>query len=110
FHISHSFEAFARPQVPDSRLEQFAHDPTRYGPKLRNTWMDKRAIDTKTMLSLCWNQALIAKLAAEAENIVQNTEDERFGSDAVDWKGLFRERLSKVALDVVTARPQEGET
>jgi hypothetical protein len=106
-HIPHLFQAYGRIQVSAEQLALFETNAQEYGPKLRNTWIDKRAIDTKSMLALQWNRALIAKLAREAEDIVNDCITEPRGN--ISWTDFFRDRLYNIVLDVCRARPQGDE-
>ncbi|KAJ4501306.1 hypothetical protein C8R41DRAFT_747882, partial [Lentinula lateritia] len=101
---------FARDGVSQERQELYIKDPVKYGPKLRNTRIDKLTPDTKTMKKSAWNRALIHKFAAKAQDIVDNCEDNRFGMDAIDWVDLFSDRFYDIFKQVVKARRQPGES
>ncbi|KAK7435876.1 hypothetical protein VKT23_019407 [Stygiomarasmius scandens] len=92
-NAQHCYEIFARDGVSMERLTQFEEDPELYGPKLRNSRLDKRGLTTRKILNNDWNQALISKLSGEAEYIVDKCKDNRFGQQKINWPALFEERL-----------------
>ncbi|KAH7874287.1 uncharacterized protein C8R40DRAFT_1012445, partial [Lentinula edodes] len=94
---------FARDGISQERQELHIRDPVKYGPKLRNTRIDKFAPDTKTMKKSPWNRALIHKFAAKAEEIVMNCKDNRFGPEAIDWVDLFSDRFYDIFKQVIKA-------
>ncbi|KAJ3898165.1 hypothetical protein F5879DRAFT_812985, partial [Lentinula edodes] len=101
---------FARDSIPQERLELHIKDPAKYGPKLRNTRIDKFAPDTKAMKKSPWNRALIHHFAAKAEEIVAQCQDTRFGPEAIDWVDLFSDRFYEIYKQIIKARLQPGET
>ncbi|KAH7871141.1 hypothetical protein F5051DRAFT_341734, partial [Lentinula edodes] len=101
---------FARDGISQERQELHIKDPVKYGPKLRNTRIDKFAPDTKTMKKSPWNRALIHHFAAKAGEIAAQCKDDRFGPEAIDWVELFSDRFYEIFKLVVKARRQPGET
>ncbi|KAJ3888843.1 hypothetical protein GG344DRAFT_52841, partial [Lentinula edodes] len=99
-----NYQLFVRPSVSDARLKEFEQNPQACGPKIRNTFIDKRGLTTQHLLEQPWNQQVTQIMAKNAEQIAKNCKDERFG-DKVDWLALFTERIYRVYLDVIKARP-----
>ncbi|KAJ3889185.1 hypothetical protein GG344DRAFT_52143, partial [Lentinula edodes] len=99
-----NYQLFIRPGVSDARLEEFKQNPQTHGPKIRNTFIDKRGLTTQHLLEQPWNQQVNYIMAKNAEAIVGSCKDQRFG-DAVDWSALFSERIYRVCLDVIKGRP-----
>ncbi|KAK7434139.1 hypothetical protein VKT23_020365 [Stygiomarasmius scandens] len=96
-------------QVSDERLQQFYQDPANYGPKLRNSRLDKRGPTTSAILASHWNQALIHKLAAEADLIVSKCADDRFGHEPIEFKAMIHERLAGIIRTEIDARPRDDD-
>ncbi|KAJ3744530.1 hypothetical protein EV360DRAFT_57600, partial [Lentinula raphanica] len=108
-----NYEAFARDGVSQERLQLFMADPKKHGPKLRNTRLDKTGHDTKQILDTPWNRALIRLLAMEARAVVDNCQDDRFGTrkkkKKIRWPNLIRQRLSRIVLDEIKSRPLDDQ-
>ncbi|KAK7434696.1 hypothetical protein VKT23_020060 [Stygiomarasmius scandens] len=104
----HLFETFARDQVDDQRLTNFLADPVAYGPKLRNSRLDKRGTSTQEMLDHNhWNQTLIHNLAEEAAYIYANCPDNRFGEEPEGgWHRLIRVRIQPILKTHLEALPR----
>ncbi|KAK7459465.1 hypothetical protein VKT23_009448 [Stygiomarasmius scandens] len=102
------FETFARDQVNDERLANFHADPQAYGPKLRNSRLDKRGASTQQMLDESrWNQTLMNNLANEAAVIFANCPDKRFGEGPEDgWYKLIRVRIQPILRTHLEALPR----
>ncbi|KAK1221674.1 hypothetical protein PQX77_015504 [Marasmius sp. AFHP31] len=109
-----NWTAFAREGVTSERLHMFYEDPDRYGPKLRNTFIDKGADTTREIMALSWNRCLLVRLSKLASQIVSRSRDPyrfRFGEVKIKWKRLLRERLYRIVLAEVQSRPvDETET
>ncbi|KAJ3840925.1 hypothetical protein F5878DRAFT_498496, partial [Lentinula raphanica] len=101
-----NFKGFVRASVSDDRLAEFVADPSQNGPKVRNTWIDKRATTTKDLAALPWNEQLLLNMTKTATSIVAEAKDKRFGKRTIKWLKLFTERLYRIFLDVVKALPQ----
>ncbi|KAE9383234.1 hypothetical protein BT96DRAFT_844343 [Gymnopus androsaceus JB14] len=108
--IKRSYESFARPGVGNKRLEEFCKDPVNAGPKVKNTWLDKNADTAAEMLSLPWNQELIRTLAMVAESIVRESADKNRFGPALHWVDLFSDRVHRMCVTEMKARPVESET
>ncbi|KAK7438092.1 hypothetical protein VKT23_018258 [Stygiomarasmius scandens] len=104
----HLFEGFARDQVDNERLTNFHVEPTAYGPKLRNSRLDKRGTSTQQMLDESrWNQTLMHNLANEAAVIFANCADKRFGEGPKDgWYKMIRVRLQPILKTHLEALPK----
>ncbi|KAJ3886790.1 hypothetical protein GG344DRAFT_56827 [Lentinula edodes] len=100
-----NYQLFIRPSVSNTRLKEFKQNPQTHGPKIRNTYLDKRGLTTQHLQERPWNQQVTYIMAKNAEGIVNSCKDQRFG-DAVDWLALFSERIYRVYLDVVKGRPK----
>ncbi|KAJ3913930.1 hypothetical protein F5877DRAFT_51418 [Lentinula edodes] len=99
-----NYQLFVRPSVSDARLKEFEQNPQACGPKIRNTFIDKRGLTMQHLLERPWNQQVAHIMARNAEEIAKNCKDKRFG-DKVDWLALFSERIYRVYLDVIKTRP-----
>ncbi|THU99074.1 hypothetical protein K435DRAFT_584183, partial [Dendrothele bispora CBS 962.96] len=104
----HLFESFVCDQVDDERLALFHANPETNGPKLRNSYLDKRGSTTKAILDdSLWNQALMHKLATEAAAIVKACQDDRFGKIShEDWFAMIRVRIQPILKTDLEARPR----
>ncbi|KAK7436124.1 hypothetical protein VKT23_019326 [Stygiomarasmius scandens] len=104
----HLFEGFARDQVDNERLTNFHVEPTAYGPKLRNSRLDKRGMSTQQMLDEShWNQTLMHNLANEAAVIFANCPDKRFGEGPEDgWYKMIRVRIQPILKTHLEALPK----
>ncbi|KAK7441165.1 hypothetical protein VKT23_016646 [Stygiomarasmius scandens] len=104
----HLFEGFARDQVDNERLTNFHTEPTAYGPKLRNSRLDKRGTSTQQMLDESrWNQTLMHNLANEAAVIFANCPDKRFGTGPEDgWYKMIRVRIQPILKTHLEALPK----
>ncbi|KAJ4501225.1 hypothetical protein C8R41DRAFT_716471, partial [Lentinula lateritia] len=100
-----NYQLFVRPSVSDARLKHFEENPQLYGPKIRNTFLDKRGLTTQQLAEQPWNEQVAYIMAKNAEEIFRNCKDQRFG-DAIDWLELFHECIYRVYLDVVKGRPK----
>lgn len=99
-----NYQLFIRPSVSDARLKEFEQNPQAHGPKIRNTFIDKRGLTTQHLSDRPWNQQVTYIMARNAEEIVKNCKDMRFG-DKMDWLALFSERIYRVYLDIIKGRP-----
>ncbi|KAJ3927088.1 MAG: hypothetical protein NXY57DRAFT_868604, partial [Lentinula lateritia] len=101
-----NYRVFVRPSVLDQRLAEFQTDPQQNGPKVRNTWIDKRASTSRDMARLPWNQQLMSLMAQTAQVIAAGFEDGRFGNDPIDWLMLVYECMYRIFLSVIKSRPK----
>ncbi|KAJ4470716.1 hypothetical protein C8R41DRAFT_870691 [Lentinula lateritia] len=99
-----NYQLFICPSVSDARLKEFEQNPQAHGPKIRNTFIDKRGLTTQHLSDWPWNQQVTYIMARNAEEIVKNCKDMRFG-DKMDWLALFSERIYRVYLDIIKGRP-----
>ncbi|KAK7448408.1 hypothetical protein VKT23_013672 [Stygiomarasmius scandens] len=104
----HLYETFVRDQVSDERLANFMVDSNAYGPKLRNSRLDKRGTSTQEMLDEShWNQTLMRNLAQEADTIAKSAPDNRFGEGPEDgWFSLIRVRIQPILKTHLEALPR----
>ncbi|KAJ4466225.1 hypothetical protein C8R41DRAFT_926215 [Lentinula lateritia] len=72
-----NYQLFVCPSVSDGRLKEFEQNPQAYGPKIRNTFIDKRGLTTQHLLEQPWNQQVTTIMAKNAEQIAKNCKDER---------------------------------
>lgn len=100
FGCKHLYEAFAIAQVGDERLMSFREGDEEakatYGPKLRNSRLDKRGNSTTAILDSEWNQMVIYRLAEECAVIASCAKDTRFGKEKHDWSSMLRKRLQPI--------------
>ncbi|KAK7442555.1 hypothetical protein VKT23_016153 [Stygiomarasmius scandens] len=104
----HLFEVFARDQVDDERVTNFHGDPTTYGPRLRNSRLDKRGTSTQQILDESrWNQTLMHNLANEAAIIFASSPDKHFGEGPEDgWYKMIRVHIQPVLKTHLEALPR----
>lgn len=106
----HLYEAFALPQVSDERLKSFREgnedERAKYGPKLRNSQLDKRGTSTTEMLASEWNQTAMYRLVQECTEIASRTKDSRFGKEKHDWLRMIRKRLQPILKTYLEAKPK----
>ncbi|KAJ8081332.1 hypothetical protein PM082_007167 [Marasmius tenuissimus] len=111
FRSRYVHTAFIRSGVSEERLQLFAENPHRHGPKMRNTWLDKSAETTTEILLLPWNRSLIFRLSALGEKIVSKCRDPHMFPTDIDWNALIRARVYRIVLDEIHSRPiDESET
>ncbi|KAL0057661.1 hypothetical protein AAF712_015689 [Marasmius tenuissimus] len=108
FLVKQNYQAFAEPGVPGDRLRQFEEDPKTYGPKVRNTHMDKSGSSTGELESLPWNLRLRTVLVRKIMEIARECRDtRRFGViDKKGWTRCVKERLYRIYLAEIKSRPQ----
>lgn len=110
FGCKHLYEAFALPQIDEERLKAFREGDeaakAKYGPKMRNSRLDKRGTTTTMMLESEWNQMVMFRLAGECTEIASRTKDARFGKEKHDWHGMIRRRLQPILKTHLEAKPK----
>ncbi|KAL0057430.1 hypothetical protein AAF712_015928 [Marasmius tenuissimus] len=108
FLVKQNYQAFAESGVPDDRLRQFEEDPKTYGPKVRNTHIDKSGSSTGEVESQPWNLRLRTVLVRKIMEIARECRDtRRFGVlDKKGWTRCVKERLYRIYLAEIKSRPQ----
>ncbi|KAL0570289.1 hypothetical protein V5O48_011679 [Marasmius crinis-equi] len=110
-HVEKNYQAFAREGVSAERLQRFHKNPDKYGPRIRNTFLDKTGDTTAELAQRPWNQALKSVLVELIEKIVRKSSDpKRFGKvKKRGWEAIVTERLYRVFLAEIRAHAEEGE-
>jgi hypothetical protein len=113
-NAEYTMEIFGKPGVSAERLAQFKQDPITFGPKVHNSFIDKRG-DTRTGYKVTqefreskWNQEMIHKIANLCVSIVKDCPDKgRFGSnlESIQWHTLVGDRFKTIYVDIVNALP-----
>ncbi|KAL0567281.1 hypothetical protein V5O48_014713 [Marasmius crinis-equi] len=112
FLVRRNYQAFAGQGVSDERLRLFEEDPKKFGPKIRNTFMDRNGDSTGELELRPWNLRLRTLLVRKVMEIARECRDpNRFGTmDKKGWKSCVKERLYRIFLAVVKAIPRDDET
>lgn len=110
FGCKHLYEAFVLPQVNDERLKSFREGDeeakAKFGPKLRNSQLDKRGTTTTEILNNEWNQTVMYRLSEECSEIASRAKDTRFGNEKHDWPAMIRKRLQPILKTHLEAKPK----
>lgn len=96
------WEKFA---VPHERLQLYKRNPSGYGPKLGEGFLDTSSSSASLMVKLAWNRAVITELAAQASGFFQERPEYYAKSGYnIDWTSLFTERIYRYLFILQEAR------
>ncbi|KAL0061547.1 hypothetical protein AAF712_011634 [Marasmius tenuissimus] len=109
--IDHLQDVWARNGVTEERLNQFRLDPTKYAPKVHNTWLDKSGSTKEELRNSQWNRALMHNLEQLVLLIVRDCGDKNYFAalTAAECTTKFRKHFDRAYAGVISSRPKNDE-
>ncbi|KAJ8089182.1 hypothetical protein PM082_014430 [Marasmius tenuissimus] len=109
--IDHLQDVWARNGVNEECLNQFRLDPTKYAPKVHNTWLDKSGSTKEELRNSQWNRALMHNLEQLVLLIVRDCGDKNYlaALTAAECTTKFRKHLDHAYAGVISLHPKNDE-